>query len=637
MYVAPPDGPTGPTEPARGSGSSALHARAGAGLVLCTGLAALVGAACTPERLSAIDDVEVNTFDDLLRLRGEVCTEPPEPTDFPVKILFLIDGSGSMQFVDNPGRRALAVEEVLLRLRANPSVSFAIIRFNESDAVLTKPGSEIRAGDPTGADLSGAFTRDPAVLAQAVQELRIADSVTDYQGALSAAFLVLSQDMLASPADQLARTKYVLIFLSDGDPFPTCCSRESEAAGLCSRDTNIFFCENPDAIRQNPTQLPFLARSEDYNQPYQIFGAVRDIMDLQQSFGVGEIRLHTAFLFDPTLVDQLDPVTGCYSIGGVNFVCPEPARELLGGMARLGEGVFRDFSAAEEIDFLGFDQLSVRREKALKNLLVVNRSTVLDEDGRLVPDSDADGLADDPEFDAGLSRTSADTDGDGFSDLLESRLSRGGFDPATSTPGCASALDREDLDGDGLRTCEERFLRTSTDLFDSDADGVPDGVELRAGTDPSVADAEEDLDLDGVRNGDEIRVGTDPGRDEGLDRTQVALRYRTDDLGVRDDGRRCYRFDVRNVRLRTPRGLPGRAGTLGTNDVLLYAAEAPRDDPGDFGRFTVACARARYIAPDFKVPVDGTVTLTPEDFVAPEVFDPEVHCRTESPSEEAEE
>lgn len=594
------------------------------------GYSLLLLASCTPEELRAIDDVEIVAVDDLLRLEGEVCTAPPEATDFPVKILFVIDGSGSMQFVDNPGRRAVAVEEVLLRLRANPSVSFAIIRFNEADVVLTKPGTDITAGNPLSTDLSGAFTRDPAILGQAVQELRVADSVTDYQGALSAARLVLAQDMLQSPPEQLARTKYVVIFLSDGDPFPTCCSRRSQDAGLCTRDTNIFFCENPDAVRRDQdnddTLLPFLEAGEDYNQPYQIFGAVRDIMELGETFGVSELRLHTAFLFDPSLVGALDD-RGCYSIGGVNFVCPEEARMLLGGMARIGEGIFRDFSAAEEIDFLGFDQLTVRRENALKNLLVESLVVRLDEQGVLEVDSDGDGLTDRAEFDAGLSRTDPDSDGDGFSDLLEARLRRGGFDPLVPTPGCAGPEDRRDVDGDGLRTCEERFLGTSTQLFDTDADGVPDGLELKAGTDPAVADALEDADLDGRRNGDEIRAATRADRDEGLSRPEVAYRYRTEDLGVREDGRRCYSFEVRNIRLRSPLGRPGVPASFGVNEILVYAAQAPRDDPEDFGRFEVGCARAVFVAPDFKDPPAGVVRLEPEDFYPPAAFDPEAHCR----------
>ena len=287
-------------------------------------LVLLFVAACTRTDLQAIDDVEVKLVDNLLEIQGEVCTDPPDDTNFPVKVLFIIDGSGSMQFVDNPTFRALAVEEAILRLRANSAVSFAVIRFNESDAVLTKPGADITAADPYGVDLSGAFTQDVSILQQAVQGLRVADSVTDYQGALATAYQVLLQDMLAEGQAQLARTKYVVMFLSDGDPFPECCSQESEAQGLCDRSTNIFFCEDPDAIRANPTQLPFLAAGEDYNQPYQIYSSVQDIMDLGENFQVGELRFHTAFLFDPSLVGALD-ANGCYSIGGSTlFVLTKP-------------------------------------------------------------------------------------------------------------------------------------------------------------------------------------------------------------------------------------------------------------------------------------------------------------------------
>ena len=581
----------------------------------------LTAAACTQSGLQPIDDIQTEIVDNLIEIRGEVCTEPPEATDFPVKILFIIDGSGSMQFVDAPNRRALAVEEVILRTRANPSVSYAVIRFNESEVVLTKPGAEITAADPFGVDLSGSFTRDPAVLQTTVQGLRVADSVTDYQGAFSAAFRLLLQDMLAAPPAQRGRTKYVVLFLSDGDPFPTCCSRQSEQNGLCRRDTNIFFCEDPEAIRTNPTQLPYLVAGEDYNQPYQIFAAAQDIVDLAQTFTVGELRIHTAFLFDPSLASSLD-ANGCYVIGGVNFVCPDEARGLLGGVADIGDGIFRDFSRAEEIDFLSFDLLSIKRENAMKNLIVTNTNLRVDARG-LVVDSDGDGVPDDVEFAAGMNRVSRDSDGDGFSDTLEWHLRHQGFEPATVDLGCSGDGERIDLDADGLAECEERLLRTSVELFDTDADGLPDGLELELGTDPAVMDSLRDADLDGVRNGDEARLHTSVGFEEGPQRPGLAYRYRTEDLGLNEDGQRCYAFFVKNVQLGTPLARPSEPNSFGRNDIAVYMAEAPFDDPNDFGRYKVACVRARYVAPDFKDPPDGLAVLTPADFVPPDALTPE--------------
>lgn len=588
--------------------------------------------ACTRADLQAIDDIEVNLVDNLLEIQGEVCTDPPEETDFPVKILFMIDGSGSMQFVDNPTFRALAVEEAILRLRSNSSVSFAVIRFNESDAVLTKPNSQITSDDPFGVDLSGAFTQDVGILQQAVQGLRVADSVTDYQGALSTAYQLLLQDMLAEAPAQLARTKYVILFLSDGDPFPECCSQASQAQGLCDPSTNIYFCEDPDAIRTNPTQLPYLAAGEDYNQPFQIYASVQDIMDLGQNFQVGEIRMHTAFLFDPTLVGALD-ANGCYSIGGVNFVCADEARELLSGMAEIGEGVFRDFSAAEEIDFLGFDLSTIKRENAMKNLIVSNTNMMATPQG-LTVDSDGDGLSDAVEFDEGMNRLSRDSDDDGFSDTLEWKFRRNGFDPLAPNPGC-DMDERTDNDADGLLLCEELLLRTSSELFDTDADGVPDGLELQAGTDPARADALSDADLDGVRNGDEVRVHSGIGFDEASKRPDLAYRYRTDELGQNDQGGNCYEFRVKNVKLGTPLARPMEENSYGRNDILLYMAQAPFDDPNDFGSYKVACVHARYVAPDFKDPPQGVVELVPEDFYDPGDLTPDACVGLTPPPGEA--
>lgn len=590
------------------------------------GLFGLFGSlGCTNSGLQAIDDVDVNYVDNLLEIRGTVCTDPPEAADFPVKIMFIIDGSGSMQFVDNPTRRALAVEEAILRLRANPQVSFSIIRFNDQDAVLTKPGAEVTSGNPFGADLSGAFTRDPAILQSALQGLRVADSVTDYQGALSTAQQVLLQDMISTAPAQVARTKYVVLFFSDGDPFPDCCSVDSERNGLCSRSTNIFFCENPDAIRASPTQLPYLAASEDYNQPYQIFATVRDIMDLADNFGVGELRVHTAFLFDPTLAGQLD-ANGCYVIGGVNFVCPDEARSLLGGIAEIGQGVFRDFSAAEEIDFLSFDLTTIRRDNGLKNFIVTNTNVQPAPNGRLLVDSDGDGLDDNLEFEAGLNRLLVDSDGDGFSDTLEWKLRRNGFDPMQPNAGCSDPADRRDDDADGLLACEEEILRTAADLYDTDADGVPDALEAVTGTDPAKTDALADSDLDGVRNGDEIRVHTSIAFSESSSRPSLAYRYRTDEVEPDEQGGRCYDFRVRNVQLGTPLAQSGRPETFGQNEILLYVAQAPFDDPNDFGSFKVACVHARYVAPDFKDPADGSVVLVPEDFKTPDALDRSTDC-----------
>ncbi len=84
--------------------------------------------------------------------------------------------------------------------------------------------------------------------------------------------------------------------------------------------------------------------------------------------------------------------------------------------------------------------------------------------------------------------------------------------------------DAEDFDGDGLTTRDE-ILTFGTDPLirdsngdgvadgdgDSDMDGLPDSVEIRAGLDAhDSADSSGDLDRDGITNLTEYQTGTDP-------------------------------------------------------------------------------------------------------------------------------
>jgi hypothetical protein len=88
----------------------------------------------------------------------------------------------------------------------------------------------------------------------------------------------------------------------------------------------------------------------------------------------------------------------------------------------------------------------------------------------------------------------------------------------------------------------------------------------------------------------------------------------SDEVNLEDQ--KCYGFDIRYITLVTTKDRNG-AGTRGFNDILIWFDQASYDDPLDPGRFRVACARAQYIEPDYKIPVTGAITLTDEDFVLP--------------------
>src|SRR5947207_14822142 len=67
-----------------------------------TGLMLAAAAGCADAVLDPKPGLQ-SGVDDRLALTGRVCTDPPEIAAFPVKILFLVDKSGSMSVTDPPG------------------------------------------------------------------------------------------------------------------------------------------------------------------------------------------------------------------------------------------------------------------------------------------------------------------------------------------------------------------------------------------------------------------------------------------------------------------------------------------------------------------------------------------------------
>src|SRR5688572_17498244 len=417
---------------------------------------------CTDVGLYRAPGLGDGPIDNKLAIQSRFCTEDPRRLNFPVKIMFVVDSSQSMLQTDPTGERLIAVQEVVDAFITDPGVEFAIVQFNGAVNVLTQDDDDGQPG----------FTRDYMDLTTAIVRLGLAEQPTDYEGALSAAQLILARDMMKTGEEDLARSKYVIIFLSDGLP--------------------------------NPVVPPTNTRSS-------ILDLVEDISDLKRIFRPAEIRLHTALLLGAVGVgsrctdDDLEggepmcqsanTAAECQMVGDcvwINVI--DEATSLMTAMSQGGGGTFRSFPNGEEINFLKIDFTSIRRVFTLKNLLVTNTNarprllfvTPEDRIGRASPDSDGDGLDDEEETVFGTDILLLDTDGDGFNDFLEVRLAASGFDPLDpSDADCTPGIDDFDTDGDGLLDCEERFVGTHKAFVDSDADGAPDIVELRYGTNPA--------------------------------------------------------------------------------------------------------------------------------------------------------
>ncbi|MCS6912507.1 MAG: VWA domain-containing protein, partial [Myxococcota bacterium] len=573
------------------------HGLLGAGWV-SLGLAVVLG--CSDAGLQPREPQPTPGVDNLLRIDGTLCSDEPERTSYPVKILFAIDASGSMQFTDPNRKIRDAVHSVVERLRTNPSVRFAILSFNGIVRINSAdPVSSDNRFDhvtPQSLGRHAGFYPGNQLPPGALDSVTIRDSVTDYQGALGAIYRLLEMDMLASSPAERTRTKYVVVFLSDGWPNPQCNTdcMNPQAQPVCL-DRRGLPPEARDAF-------PELKSCQDYNQPYQIFAKVDQIMRLRDIYAVGDLRFHTAWLRDPN-----DVISGQFGYK------PEDARDLLFKMAvHHGNGTFADYYRGDEVTFANIDYTSILRPYGLSQVLVWNTNAVPTPGGFGV-DSDGDGLSDEREGELGTDPKLGDTDGDGFRDGFEEQRLARGFDPRLPSKPWYACSDRTDLDADGLLTCEEQVIGTDPRLPDSDSDRMPDGLEVRYGLDPLTQNGAMDDDADGIFNIQEVAAQTHPLVADPMLYRDHRTSYAITALGERAGQQRCYEFSVRQIELVGTAGQRGPA-SRGVNRILLYFGQAPLDaGERDPGRWRIGCVDAVFVPPAYKLPATGQFALSELD------------------------
>ncbi len=422
-------------------------------------------------------------------IKGQFLTQDPDTINFPVKVLFAIDCSLSMgQEVDGnqvgadpSGERIKAVKAFIDEYNVNDSISFDILLWSTSVFDRAKDGA-----DATG------FTKNSKSLTDVLARYRN-DTQTDYLGTLAEIYTTIQKDIQlekSSNAENVQRSKYIVIFLSDGIP---------QENGTAQDDGEIT-------------------------------DQVQAIREMTEVAGVGGFAFHT-FLLLGGFAEGSDPKIKAY------------AEQVLGNMANAGDGTYNQFENAEAISFLSFIDLRLSVEYLLKYVIAYNMNTKPGTE-LIHLDTDGDGLSDAEELAWYSDPTLRDTDDDGVSDYVEYTLTTPDhvFNPRTfladpdgdgpmemnvQDNNCTAGIGGiwPDTDQDLLTDCEEDLIGTDRRVADTDGDGIPDGLEFFAGTNYLHPEDTVDTDLDGFPNPIEIRQHTNVSSDDPKLRERYAYIY----------------------------------------------------------------------------------------------------------------
>jgi uncharacterized protein YegL len=371
-------------------------------------------AACSKASLKDLPEPPDAVIDDKVEIEGEVCTQSPEDLVFPLRVLFLVDCSESMEVSDpiDPktgftGRETAVLDTATELLSSGVDAKISIVRFSSE----AQPITPVIAPDKTFVSY---FTDELPYVEQQVPLLGKTDRTTNFINALSEAYNEIRDELEKSDQESLALSTYHVILITDGIPDAEKGSEASDG-------------------------------SED------IVGTVDALEALGSVYHVEDLILSTALLSSGNAEVDLQ------------------AEDLLQDMADHGGGTFRKFDSGGELNFLYIDLSTLRRVFTIKTVVVTNLNALSVGDS-FVPDSDGDYMDDQTELDAFSNPFVPDTDGDGCRDGIEWSLRSSGLDP-TNPDDCDCFVPDYCFDDDKDKVCDNGCT-------DADGDGLCDCIDL---------------------------------------------------------------------------------------------------------------------------------------------------------------
>jgi len=282
---------------------------------------------------------------------GTPCTPAQERSNWPVRVVFVVQNSGAMCVVDPPGSqgqagfcemiaptitpagltrsaRASVIDSFLNTNRPRPNFSAALVSWGENPRVVPF----VSGSDPS--------------LRIALAELQSTlQRASNLQGGLEAAKALIEQDVLTTAESLRARSRYVVVVLSTGVPFPRCAANDMMAQYASAARPELVWADSPGAggscNDQNPEILGFTPGS-NLNQNAQLFAAVDGMLALDTQYGLGDVRVFTRLMLNDANVAACGLI--CQDLFGPQSLADTRAMGtwLLTQLAQRGQGTFVD-------------------------------------------------------------------------------------------------------------------------------------------------------------------------------------------------------------------------------------------------------------------------------------------------------
>lgn len=655
----------------QGRDRSDLRRAAGRGPVaLLSVMALLFSVACTDTSLYSPNSPRKQA--DRLALTGRVCSEDPVEARFPVRLVMLVDQAAGPLYSDfDPGDERVGVmREFVQAALANPETEIAFVGYGGRPQKLAPVEGEFTRNP--GELLN-------AVSQMALAQPCVDDSLCrDYREAIRTARTLIEGDIASMPEGLRVLTQYVVIMVNAGHQQPRalgseCCApddvdcrdagqmptlaceiqkgselvaslretvADSGAAGLRFHTLHLAAesrMTDNDAVQSALSQMAF-AGGGTYQRYDSIGGFELRALDLLGLRTVLRAKLLLAANLNvrpgpngPLIDSDADGLTDQEELAlGTNPSSPDTD----------ADGV----SDRVEV-FGGFDPLMPEIPKPCL-------------DFNIGQDTDLDGLTDCDEALLGTEPSLVDSDGDGMPDRLE----------VFFQTDYLSKDAESDSDGDGVSNGDEIMLHAdprSTDLrahlssgyrYEIDDQGVTrelfastpvratgvEIIELSDGTTPGLGvlsyragdgrllwqDAEDEragVAVDVSRGGEFELTSSSFAPIQGTTGKYIRVRVNaaelppentTESVRVIFRERQCLGYTIRNIRL-VPT-LPLEDGTsAGTNNILLYFAQAPEDRREIPGPFRLAQIPVIFNPPAQRSPADAVLEVRDEEFVRP--------------------